>query len=120
MNYKIAEFNDTKYLDFKSEKLSSEEDGLEFINTCFDTGIKLIMLHEEMISHEFFDLKTGLAGFILQKIITYYIKAALVMKDDSKLVGRFKEMADESNKRDDFRVFMNREDAEKWLTILEN
>lgn len=118
MNYKIVENNNIKYLEFKNggEKLSSEKSGLEVVNSCFETGIKQIMLHEEMISPVFFDLKTGLAGFVLQKFINYHIKAALVMKDDSKLIGRFKEMADESNKRDEFKVFLNKDDAEKWIT----
>ena len=118
MNYSIFENKNAKYLEFKNgnKKLFNESDGLEVINICFETGIRSIMLHEEMISQDFFNLKTGLAGFVLQKLINYRIKAALVMKDDSRLIGRFKEMASESNNRNEFRVFMNKDVAEQWLT----
>jgi hypothetical protein len=30
-------------------------------------------------------------------------------------MGKFKELVMESNKRNDFRVFYNKEDAENWL-----
>ncbi len=118
MTYNIMEENNKKYLKFNNKEriLSNEKDGLEVINGCFETNIKNIMLYDDVISSDFYDLKTGLAGFVLQKFTNYNIKAALVLKDEGKLTGRFKEMADESNKGNIFRVFLNEEDAKKWLT----
>ncbi len=92
-----------------------ERDCMDIIASSFEKNTNLVMLKEEMVSEDFFNLKTGLAGAILQKFTNYRIKAALVLKDDKKLIGRFKEMADELNKGNGFRIFLNEAEAEKWL-----
>ncbi|CAK4869389.1 unnamed protein product [Aphanomyces euteiches] len=73
------------------------------------------MLHEEALTEEFFKLKTGLAGKVLQKLVNYHIKTAAVITKEQTIKGRAKEMLAESNKGHDFRAFASVAEAENWL-----
>ena len=44
----------------------------------YETDCDRIVIHKALLSEEFFDLKTRLAGEILQKFINYQVKAAVV------------------------------------------
>jgi hypothetical protein len=44
----------------------------------YETGCKSIALPKEAVAEEFFALSTGLAGDILQKIVTYHVKLAII------------------------------------------
>jgi hypothetical protein len=67
------------------------------------------------LSEDFFKLKTGIAGNMLQKFINYRIKTAAIIPDAMVHKGKFKEMVSEANKGNHFRVFDNIEAAEIWL-----
>lgn len=117
LNYKLVESGDIKYVELFSctEPISSEQDALDLVGLCGEHGTNLIMLHSEAVSDDFFKLRTGLAGKILQKFVNYYIKAAAVVPDEKINTGKFKDMAIEANRGKDFRIFTEREEAEKWL-----
>jgi PadR family transcriptional regulator, regulatory protein AphA len=117
MNYKIIERNDKKYIKYDSaeNQLSSEQDALDFIAACFENNANFLMLHSQVLSDDFFRLRTGLAGHVLQKFINYHIKVAVILTDEQKIKGKFKEFIAESNKGNDFRVFNSVEEAESWL-----
>jgi len=44
----------------------------------YETDCDRIVLHKSLVSESFFDLKTRLAGEILQKYINYHVKVAFV------------------------------------------
>lgn len=117
MNYSVIEKNNQKYILCASAEtpISKEQDALDLIGIGFGHEINRLLILREALAEEFFDLKTGLAGNILQKLINYQIKTALVITDSQKIKGRFKEFLAEANKGNSFRVFDNREAAEKWL-----
>ncbi|MBA9084258.1 hypothetical protein FHR92_000712 [Fontibacillus solani] len=55
------------------------QSALDLIATVqYETGCNRIVIHKASISESFFDLKTRLAGEILQKFINYSVKAAIV------------------------------------------
>ena len=58
--------------------LTSVEDGLSLLGDLYYQGFDKIILHEENIVPEFFDLKTKLAGEVLQKFVQYRMLLALV------------------------------------------
>jgi DNA-binding PadR family transcriptional regulator len=120
LNYKVIEKNGKKYIECVSAEapLHSEQDALDLVAACIENATNLILLHEEALSDDFFRLATGLAGQVLQKFINYNVKAAVIIKDEQKIKGKFKELIAESNKRNDFRVFHNIIEAENWLTDL--
>ncbi len=53
------------------EKLNSENDALDLIGEAMQHGASLILVPVERLDDEFFQLKTGLAGQIIQKFVTY-------------------------------------------------
>lgn len=60
-NIKVAEIIADKII------LTSTEDGLELLGNLYYQGFDKIIIHEKNITPEFFDLKTKIAGNILQK-----------------------------------------------------
>ncbi|WP_019640769.1 DUF4180 domain-containing protein [Paenibacillus fonticola] len=55
------------------------QSALDFMATVrYETDCDCIVIEKPLISESFFDLKTRLAGEILQKFITYQVKVAIV------------------------------------------
>jgi hypothetical protein len=101
-----------KKMEIAKEKINSEGDFLDFLGNA-DTN--LVIIPDNMLSEDFFDLKTGLAGAILQKIVNYSVRAAFVIGPERKLNERFSELVKEMNKGNDIRFFENIEQAKTWL-----
>ncbi len=57
--------------------LASEEDTLDIIGNCGYQGADHIIVHQRNIHPDFFDLKTNLAGNVLQKISNYRTHLAI-------------------------------------------
>lgn len=117
MNYKIVENGTKKYIELISSPtpLSTEQDAVDLVALCREHDLDFLMLHGEALSEDFFNLRTGVAGRMMQKFINYGVKTAVVIPDTSVNKGRFKEMVTESNRSNQFGVFESREDAESWL-----
>lgn len=58
--------------------ISTTSDALDILGNAYYGGFEKIILHEKNITPEFFDLKTKLAGDILQKFSNYRMKLAIV------------------------------------------
>lgn len=117
MNYKVIEKGTAKYIEVISAQspLSSEQDAVDLIALCKENDLDLLLLHSQALSEDFFKLRTGVAGQMIQKWITYHLKTAAVIPNELVNQGRFKEMALETNKSNHFRIFETRDEAEKWL-----
>ncbi|WP_233183550.1 DUF4180 domain-containing protein [Paenibacillus sonchi] len=97
------------------QPLRTEQDVLDLISGCFEHNSYKLLLQEGTLSDEFYNLRTGLAGTTLQKLINYHIKAAAVIRTEEATQGRFKELLTELNKGEDFRVFGSETEALAWL-----
>lgn len=53
------------------EKLRSERDALDLIGEAMQQGAELILVPVERLEDDFFQLKTRLAGQVIQKFLTY-------------------------------------------------
>lgn len=117
MNYKVKEKENKRYIlcDSAETQFISEQDSLDMIAVCFENNTNLIMLNAEVLADDFFKLRTGLAGQLLQKFVNYQIKVAVVLTNEQRIMGKFKEFLAEANRGNDFRVFSSMEEAEKWL-----
>ena len=60
------------------EKLKSEGDALDLIGETLQQGTSLILVPVERLDDEFFQLKTGLAGQIIQKFVTYRLRLEIL------------------------------------------
>lgn len=121
MNYNVINTGDKRYIECVSSevKLNTEQDALDLIVASIENDTSLLMLHEEVLSEDFFNLSTRVAGAILQKLVNYNVTTAAVISDEAVSGGRFREMALESNKGSHFRIFSTREEAESWLVSIE-
>ncbi|MHA6529652.1 DUF4180 domain-containing protein [Paenibacillus sp. BAC0078] len=55
------------------------QSALDLMSTVrYEADCERIVIHKSLVSEQFFDLKTRLAGEILQKFINYHVKAAIV------------------------------------------
>ncbi len=117
MDYMLIERESKKYIMLDSDKASiaSEQDALDLIGVCFEHDVQLLMIDADVLSDDFFKLRTGLAGQVIQKFINYRVKVAVVLPKEQRLEGRFREFMTESNKRKDFGLFTSSEEAENWL-----
>lgn len=92
--------NDTKIAEVISEIIiiNNVEDGLDLLGNIYYQGINKIVIHEKNITPDFFDLKNGIAGEILQKFSTYRVRLAIV-GDYSKYTSKsLKDFIYESHK----------------------
>jgi hypothetical protein len=96
--------------------LQSPDDVADVIVSCFEHGTQAVLLHAENLTEGFFDLSSGEAGAILQKLRNYRMRLAVVAPtDDVHQSSRFGEMVQEESKGGDFRLFEDRESAVAWL-----
>ena len=80
MDYKIQVYkhHQVAVLDNKGTVIHNEQAALDFMVAAGSEGAEAIILHEQQLPAEFFDLSTGLAGAILQKFANYRVKLAII------------------------------------------
>ncbi len=84
----------------------------DFIATVdYETGCNRIIINKSAICEDFFDLKTRLAGEVLQKFINYQIKIAIVGDFSVYSSKSLKDFIYESNKGRDIFFLSNEEQA---------
>ena len=72
-NIKIAAVESSEIL------ITDVSSALDFIATVsYETGCDAVILNKEAVSEAFFDLKTGIAGGIIQKFVNYRMKLAVI------------------------------------------
>jgi len=101
MKIKAHNINDTNIAEVTSNKtiIYKTEDGLDLLGNLYYQGFDRVVINERNITADFFDLKNGVAGEILQKFSNYGVRLAIV-GDFSKF--KSKSLTDfiyESNKR---------------------
>ena len=92
--------------------VTSTESALDMAMTVrHETGASRIALSKTLFAEEFFILSSGMAGEILQKFITYQIKAA-IWGDYSRYTSvPLKSFIYESNQGNDFFFVASKEEA---------
>lgn len=91
----------------------SANDVADVIGACF--GAAGILLVEEDLAPAFFDLSSGLAGELLQKLVNYRVRAAIVVPRPEAHGERFRELAYEHRSHDMVRFVASRAEADAWL-----
>ena len=117
MNYRLIHTTHHPFLECLTDSglIQSEQDALDWLALCGEHGVDRLMIHAANLSDDFFDLSSGLAGVILLKFAVYRIKVAAVLTPEQVNRGKFREMALETNRGRDFRIFYDRPAAEAWL-----
>jgi PadR family transcriptional regulator, regulatory protein AphA len=99
----------------RASALECEEDALQVVAACFESGLKSVLLPGTSLPDKFFTLASGFAGQVLQRFRNYQIRVALVLASEHGGPQRFREMVAEENRGAAFRVFEDHSAATAWL-----
>ena len=118
MKISLVESNNIKVgvLALDAPILNTVGDILDLIGNTYYQGVKKIIVHKEQLHPDFFQLRTGLAGEILQKFSNYQAQLAIVgdfSNIDSKALRDF---IFESNKLGQINFVASMEEAIAKLT----
>ena len=82
-------------------------------------GAAGLILTENDLAREFFDLRTGLAGEFFQKFINYKLRVAIVLPAPEAYGERFGELAYEHATHNMIRFVRSIDEAKAWLSLNE-
>jgi hypothetical protein len=96
--------------------LESSDEVRLLLEACFSAGTRAALLYAENLPAAFFDLSSGQAGAILQKLRNYRVRLAVVAPPGRiRVSSRFAEMVEEERRGRDFGMFGSRDAAREWL-----
>lgn len=118
MKIETHNIDDTKIAEVNSDEtiINNTEDGLDLLGNLYYQDFDKIIIYDKNITPDFFDLKSGIAGEILQKFSNYRVRLAIVgdfSKYTSKSVNDF---IYESNKGKQINFVSSQLEAIKILT----
>lgn len=97
--------------------LQGIDDAALVVEACISYRAHSVVLSAQNLTERFFDLSSGEAGAILQKLRNYGIRIAVVCPPGTvQFSSRFHEMASEENEKGWFRLFESAPAAREWLT----
>ena len=105
------------YLDGNEIIIHEVQDGVDLVGNLYFEGIHKVILFENQITPDFFELRSGIAGEILQKFSTYNIKLAIVGDFDKYQSKSLNDFIFESNKRKHILFVSTFEEAIELLSI---
>ena len=85
---------------------------------CIEQGSRALLMDRSALPDAFFDLSTGVAGELAQKLANYGVRMAGVVPDLAAHSVRFREFAREASAGTQLRFFATREEAVAWLESL--
>jgi Domain of unknown function (DUF4180) len=74
-----------------------------------------LILTEDDLTKEFFDLRSGLAGELFQKCVNYGVRLAIILPDPEAYGERVSELAYEHKSHSMIRFVRSKVAAETWL-----
>jgi hypothetical protein len=117
MDIVITEDNSSGLAHVQSEEMviHSVQDALDLMANCGYQGASRIILHEKNITPAFFDLKTGVAGEILQKFSNYNVFLAIIGNFSKYPSKSLRDFIFESNKTGRINFVSTLEEAKEKL-----
>ncbi|SFM99822.1 protein of unknown function [Chryseobacterium oleae] len=100
MKIKSHDINSIKIAEVVSDEviIKSAQDGLDLLGDIYYQGFDKVIVYEENLTPEFFDLKTKIAGDILQKFSNYRVSLAIVGNFEKYPGKSIRDFIFESNK----------------------
>lgn len=113
MEIKIHIHNHKKIAEVNAEILliQNASDSLDLMGNLYYQDVDKIILYQKNITPEFFDLKNGLAGEMLQKFSNYRVRLAIVGDFSSYTSKSITDFMFESNKMGQINFVKSVEDA---------
>lgn len=98
--------------------LQSEQDAVDLVGNVSFAGATGLLLEAGQLAPEFFDLKSGFAGAVLQKFINYRVKLAVLLPHEAEFEGAFGAFVSESHEGSNVAFLSDRGQALAWLASL--
>ena len=100
MEIKLHQLNDITIPEVISENIVIEnsQDAVDLLGNLYYQGFDNIIINQKNITPDFFDLKTGIAGEILQKFSNYRVRLAIIGDFSGYSSKSIKDFIFESNK----------------------
>lgn len=101
MELRIHEVDQTKIAELVSEDvlIQTTQDALDLLVDVYYQDMDRMILHEKNITPDFFDLKNGIAGEILQKFSNYRMRLAIIGTFEGYTKKSITDFMFESNQR---------------------
>ncbi len=115
MNYIINREHGEAYAT-SDEIIRRVQDLLDLMAFAGENGTNRLLLLEESLDPKFYDLSTGLAGEMAQKLYNYRTRLAVVGTFVSVRSNRFREFMLETNRGNQLRFLSDKDAALRWLT----
>ncbi|HYI77659.1 MAG TPA: DUF4180 domain-containing protein [Chryseolinea sp.] len=87
----------------------------QFLQMLMDSSAEGIIVHQKNIDEQFFDLRSGLAGEMLQKVVNYRLRLAIVGDFSIYESNSLRAFISESNKSNSIAFVATVEEAIKKL-----
>lgn len=117
MEFEIIEIEGKRIAEVVADFLASTDEAVDLLGNLYYQEADSVILYERNITAGFFDLKTGIAGEILQKFSNYRVKLAIVGNFYAYESKSLRDFILESNKLGQVNFVASREDAiDKFLT----
>ncbi|MCZ4242972.1 DUF4180 domain-containing protein [Pedobacter punctiformis] len=119
MKIETHTINDTRIAELISDRLiiKTAEDGIDLLGNLYYQDFDKIIISEQNITSDFFDLKNGMAGEILQKFSNYRVRLAVVGNFSPYQSKSIKDFIYESNKGRHINFLDSTAEALKKLSI---
>jgi hypothetical protein len=95
--------------------IRSVEDVMDVVGAAYDADG--IILAVDDVDAAFFDLRSGIAGELFQKVTNYGLRLALVLPDPAAFGPRWSDLAFEHANHRVIRLLPSRADAEAWIRL---
>lgn len=111
--------NNIQIAEILSEEIiiRNAEDGLDLLGNVYYQGFDRMIVYSQNITPDFFDLKNGIAGEILQKFSNYRVRLAIVGNFSSYTSKSITDFIFESNKGKHVNFLSSPEEALERLSI---
>lgn len=110
-NRVVAELTDRDFM------INETQDAVGLMGELWEYDCRRIVIHKENLNEAFFDLKTGLAGDILQKFSNYNVRLAIVGEFSGYTSKSLQDFIRECNQRKQI-LFL--EEIDSAIEILQN
>ncbi|MGV3540099.1 MAG: DUF4180 domain-containing protein [Rufibacter sp.] len=117
MELTITEIQGTSFavLEANTIKITTAQDALDLIGNSGYLGADKVVIQKEHLHPSFFDLKTGLAGEVLQKFSNYRMQLAIVGDFSDFTSKSLRDFIYESNKQGRINFVESFEEAQEKL-----
>ena len=120
MDIQIIEWGSVPIAEVDAEGvcIRSAQDAHDVLVQVFGQGINRVVMREEHFDPAFFDLRTRLAGEILQKFVTYGVKLAIVGDFEKYTSRALRDFMVESNRGTQLFFVTSRDEALQRLAAV--